>query len=204
MTQSPFAFMRATFYRWMQLWSDSSKEVAGAPMVLAVGDLHVENFGTWRDEEGRLIWGINDFDEAYALPYVADLVRLATSSHLAIKGDHLSIDHEDACDAILSGYRDGIESGGKPFVLDEEHKFLRSIALGNLRDPVQFWTKMRQLPNAKGKPSAEVTGALETLLPAKGLAYQLKNRRAGLGSLGRPRFVAIADWRGGPIAREAK
>jgi len=32
--------------------------------VLAVGDLHVENFGTWRDAEGRLIWGVNDFDES--------------------------------------------------------------------------------------------------------------------------------------------
>jgi len=36
--------------------------------VLAVGDLHVENFGTWRDAEGRLIWGVNDFDEAWRLP----------------------------------------------------------------------------------------------------------------------------------------
>ena len=36
---------------------------AGA-LELSVGDLHVENFGTWRDSEGRLIWGINDFDEA--------------------------------------------------------------------------------------------------------------------------------------------
>ena len=35
------------------------------PAVLAVGDLHTENFGTWRDAEGRLIWGINDFDEAF-------------------------------------------------------------------------------------------------------------------------------------------
>jgi uncharacterized protein (DUF2252 family) len=25
----------------------------------------VENFGAWRDVEGRLIWGINDFDEAW-------------------------------------------------------------------------------------------------------------------------------------------
>src|SRR5260370_32652719 len=47
--------------------------------VLAVGDLHVENFGTWRDAEGRLTWGVNDFDEAYPLPYTIDLARLATS-----------------------------------------------------------------------------------------------------------------------------
>src|ERR1051326_801237 len=55
MAESAFGFMRATFYRWMQLWNDAGKDVAGVPAVLAVGDLHVENFGTWRDEEGRLI-----------------------------------------------------------------------------------------------------------------------------------------------------
>ena len=53
--------------------------------MLGVGDLHVENFGTWRDAEGRLIWGINDFDEACPMPYTIDLVRLAASADLAIK-----------------------------------------------------------------------------------------------------------------------
>ncbi len=62
---SPFAFMRATFYRWVQLWKDQCRVEAAAPSVLAVGDLHIENFGTWRDAEGRLIWGVNDFDEAH-------------------------------------------------------------------------------------------------------------------------------------------
>ena len=50
---------------------------------LAIGDLHVENFGTWRDKEGRLIWGVDDFDEAYSLPYTHDLVRLAASAEIA-------------------------------------------------------------------------------------------------------------------------
>jgi hypothetical protein len=30
--------------------------------------LHVENFGTWRDTDGRLVWGVNDFDEAFVYP----------------------------------------------------------------------------------------------------------------------------------------
>ena len=54
-----------------------------APRVLSVGDLHLENFGTWRDADGRLAWGVNDFDEAAVMPYVLDLVRLATSIQLA-------------------------------------------------------------------------------------------------------------------------
>jgi len=57
MAESPFAFFRATFYRWLQQWHKRCDDIARAPKVLAVGDLHIENFGTWRDEEGRLIWG---------------------------------------------------------------------------------------------------------------------------------------------------
>ena len=64
MRSAPFPFLRATFYRWAQVWGGICPEEVKAPHVLGVGDLHVENFGTWRDIEGRLIWGINDFDEA--------------------------------------------------------------------------------------------------------------------------------------------
>src|SRR5215471_12638948 len=88
MRGTPFPFLRATYYRWAQTWAGICGAAAKAPKVLAVGDLHIENFGTWRDIDGRLIWGINDFDEAYPLPYTLDLVRLATSAHLAIKADH--------------------------------------------------------------------------------------------------------------------
>jgi len=52
----------------------------GAPTVLAIGDVHLENFGTWRDVESRLVWGVNDVDEACRLPYTQDLVQLATSA----------------------------------------------------------------------------------------------------------------------------
>src|SRR6516162_2458538 len=83
MRQSVFAFLRATFYRWIELWPEVCSELSMAPSVLAVGDLHIENFGTWRDAEGRLIWGVNDFDETVTLPYTQDLVRLATSALLA-------------------------------------------------------------------------------------------------------------------------
>src|SRR5215467_14463268 len=83
MAEDPFSFLRATFYRWIQVWPEVCRDLCEAPQVLAVGDLHVENFGTWRDIEGRLVWGVNDFDEAALLPYTLDLVRLATSAMLA-------------------------------------------------------------------------------------------------------------------------
>lgn len=203
MTQGGFSFLRATFYRWMQVWPNVCAELATAPAVLAVGDLHLENFGTWRDSEGRLIWGINDFDEAYSLPYTNDLVRLAVSAKLAIKTERLSIKSRDACDAILTGYTEGLRAGGQPFVLAEHHQWLRDIATNKLRDPVGFWRKMGALPAVKGVPPT-AKEALDRLMPEPGLAYRLRRRVSGLGSLGRPRFVALAEWHGGKIAREAK
>jgi len=204
MAQSPFAFMRATFYRWLQLWEDLCHDVSHAPAVLAVGDLHVENFGTWRDAEGRLIWGINDFDEVCSLPYTNDLVRLAASARLAIREEHLLIRSRDASSLILEGYLDGIRSEGRAFVLGEEHVFLRDVALSNLRDPIHFWKNMRSMPDFKTKLRPDERDALEALLPEQGISYRVKARRAGLGSLGRRRLVAIADWRGSLVAREIK
>jgi uncharacterized protein (DUF2252 family) len=91
MAEEAFSFFRATFYRWLQHWPEVCKDAAKAPAVLGVGDLHIENFGTWRDQEGRLIWGVNDLDEAWPAAYTLDLVRLVASAYMAIKEEHLCL-----------------------------------------------------------------------------------------------------------------
>jgi hypothetical protein len=204
MADSPFPFFRATFYRWMQVWPEVCPGLAKAPEVLAVGDLHVENFGTWRDIEGRLVWGINDFDEAATLPYTIDLVRLATSALLASTEGHLRLQSKDACAALLDGYRESLVESGRPFVLEEEHKWLRTMALNELRDPIHFWAKMDALPRIPGKLPPRLRESLDRLMPEPRLEYRAVRRVAGLGSLGHVRVVAIADCHGGRIAREAK
>ena len=204
MQEAVFPFFRATYYRWAQMWTKVCPELAKAPQVLAVGDLHIENFGTWRDLEGRLIWGVNDFDEAHPLAYTNDLVRLAVSAHLASQAKHLPLEQKDICDAILDGYRDGLQDHGRPFVLEEKHPYLRQIATTELRDPVHFWGKMNALPSLREAVPISAIDAIEHLMPAPGLRYRIAHRVAGLGSLGHARYVAITDWHGGQIAREAK
>ena len=199
MRTAPFPFLRATFYRWAQNFAEVCPKEARAPEVLAVGDLHVENFGTWRDGEGRLIWGINDFDEAWRLPYTNDLVRLTTSALIAGMTSRAA----DAAEAILEGYCKSLESGGQPFALAERHAVLRHMAVARLHEPERFWDKL----NA----SQEVRMCRR----ARSRRLQERCRRAdssggccaagaGLGSLGRERYVAVAHWRGGLVAREAK
>ena len=48
------------------------------------GDLHVENFGTYLNSDGRLVFDVNDFDEAYLGHFTWDLRRFAAS--LALVG----------------------------------------------------------------------------------------------------------------------
>src|SRR5215472_7459759 len=142
MRSAAFPFLRATYYRWAQTWKEHCAAVAKAPKVLAVGDLHVENFGTWRDSEGRLIWGINDFDETWTLPYTNDLIRLATSALIAPTACGL----QDGIEAILKGYEDALEAGGRAYVLAEHHPSLRQMATARLHEPERFWEKLHLLP----------------------------------------------------------
>lgn len=205
MEASPFVYLRGTFYRWAETFPERCPDAAGAPTVLAVGDLHVNNFGLWRDGEGRLAWGVNDFDEAHQLPYTNDLIRLGLSAGLVDEEADLDFCLEDACDAIVKGYRAGLRKGGRPFVLAERNDWIRDLALTRLVHPDRFWAKLDKLPAvAEDEVPADAREALEALLPEPGMPYRLVRRVAGVGSLGRPRFVAIAEWSGGRVAREAK
>ena len=204
MRETLFPFFRATFYRWAQLFPEVCPDCASAPELLAVGDLHVENFGTWRDAEGRLIWGMNDFDEVSSMPYTIDLVRLSASAHLAIDSEQLRIAHREACGAILSGYKACLEAGGAPWVLGGKHAWLYEMVKPSLRDPPLFWQKLEALPTFTGRIPGNAREGLERMMPVKDSKYRIVHRAAGMGSLGRQRFVAIADWNGGPLCREAK
>ncbi|HEY6482459.1 MAG TPA: DUF2252 family protein [Steroidobacteraceae bacterium] len=204
MREEAFFFLRAGFYRWAQVWPRVCPALAAAPQVLGVGDLHVENFGTWRDEEGRLIWGINDFDEATKLPYANDLVRLCTSALLAIDESRLATSTRRACEAVLEGYSQALREEGTPVVLAERHRWLRDIAVGRLKEQRAYWDHLLRLKPLAGAVPAEVRRLLREALPEPDLTFRLVHRQAGLGSLGRQRFTALADWRGGTIAREAK
>ena len=204
MTADLFSFFRATFYRWAQLWPETCPESVAAPTLLSVGDLHVENFGTWRDAEGRLIWGVNDFDEAAVLPYTQDLVRLACSAQLAIQESRLTLSVRSACESIIEGYTESMRTGGGAAVLAERYRWLRELAIARLKDQRPYWEAMRGLRSAPGRANPRVRRLLEAAMPARGLELRFAHRQAGLGSLGRVRLVALANWRGGMVAREAK
>ena len=204
MKESPFPFLRGAFYRWAQQWPSICTELCNAPQVLAVGDLHVNSFGTWRDVEGRLCWGVDDFDESYWLPYTNDLVRLAASVKIVADADGLAIKVKAGCEAILEGYVQSLKEGGHPIVLAEHEQKLGKLGVDSFKQPADFWEKLNRLPAVRHPLATDVRRALEKTLPDPRMGYKVVRRQAGLGSLGQQRFVAIGEWQGGCIAREAK
>ena len=202
MAEGPFPFLRATYWRWAETILDICPDLAAAPPVLAVGDIHLENFGTWRDDDGRLVWGVNDFDEAAEMPYPLDLVRLATSALLARPTRDFR--GKDICASILKGYDRGL-ADPRPFVLDEKFAWLRDLVVVPEQDRAQFWSKMADLKPSKKDPAERYRDAIVGAMPDKTCkVIKFSRRRAGTGSLGRPRWVGIADWHGAPVVREAK
>lgn len=101
MAVSPFAFYRGTahiFYGDMQTLPSSSFVNSQTSAVWLEGDMHLQNLGGIKDNNGNNIFDTTDFDEGYLGPYVWDLRRMAVSIFLAAKENGLS--SSDAQDVV--------------------------------------------------------------------------------------------------------
>ncbi|MET7403194.1 DUF2252 domain-containing protein [Dactylosporangium sp. NPDC005572] len=81
MAASPFAFYRGSacvYYADLHTQSDPFLDERTS-RVWIHGDLHAENFGTYLNSAGILVFNVNDFDEAYVGPFTWDLKRFAAS-----------------------------------------------------------------------------------------------------------------------------
>jgi uncharacterized protein (DUF2252 family) len=86
MAADPFAFFRGTaclFYADVTRMRDPFADERTSRIWIH-GDLHVENFGTYLNSDGRLVFDVNDFDEAYVGHFTWDLRRFAAG--LALMG----------------------------------------------------------------------------------------------------------------------
>jgi uncharacterized protein (DUF2252 family) len=90
MAESPFAFFRGSFHLFARDVGDGVGDPlplftgAGVEMDL-VGDIHSENFGTYKAEDGLVHYDINDFDETTTGRFDFDICRLTTSHFLAAR-----------------------------------------------------------------------------------------------------------------------
>ncbi|MFI0742957.1 DUF2252 domain-containing protein [Streptomyces sp. NPDC021100] len=134
MAASAFAFYRGTaclFYHDLAHERDAGPYLDDrTSRVWIHGDLHAENFGTYMDAGGRLVFNVNDFDEAYVGPFLWDLKRFAASVALLGHAKALSDDtitelvrtyaaaYRERIHALATGAEDGTSGDLPPFTLD--------------------------------------------------------------------------------------
>ncbi|WP_067505932.1 DUF2252 domain-containing protein [Actinoplanes sp. TFC3] len=105
MAATPFAFYRGSaslFYADLTgAYRDDRFLTDRTSRVWIHGDLHAENFGTYMNSSGQLVFNVNDFDEAYVGPFSWDLKRFSASLALIGYGKALS---DDAITALVTTF----------------------------------------------------------------------------------------------------
>jgi uncharacterized protein (DUF2252 family) len=84
MSKDAHAFFRGSCHLFYEDWPQNHR-LDSAPLVWACGDLHIENFGTYRGDNRLLYFDIADCDEAILAPCTWDLARLLTSALVAAR-----------------------------------------------------------------------------------------------------------------------
>ncbi|MFI0236691.1 DUF2252 domain-containing protein [Streptomyces sp. NPDC016845] len=142
MAASAFAFYRGTACLFYQ---DIQREQHGGPYlddrtsrVWIHGDLHAENFGTYMDATGRLIFNVNDFDEAYVGPFTWDLKRFAASVALIGYSKALADDQiTELVRTYAAAYRERVHALATGAKSDEVPPFTLDTAEGPLLDALR-------------------------------------------------------------------
>src|SRR5215210_3347264 len=135
MAADPFAFYRGSA---CVFYADMSKRKDARPddrtgRVWIHGDLHAENFGTYMNSEGVLVFDVNDFDEAYLGHFEWDLRRFLAS--LALLGWQKALPEGDIR-ALSQTYLDAYVDQVRHYVKVEEDEAF-ALRLDNTDGAVQ-------------------------------------------------------------------
>jgi uncharacterized protein (DUF2252 family) len=215
----PFVFLRGTCHLFYEDWPKASP-LNAAPAVWICGDLHLENYGSYKGDNRVAYFDLSDFDEAVLAPCTWEIARLLTSVLVAARS--LRLGQSDAlalCEHFLSAYA-GALAAGHPRVLDRADasglvkELLTSV---KKRDRGAFLDKRTTLKKGRrrlivdGVRATAVTaaerGTIEGFMaswaapqpdPAFFKLLDVAHRIAGTGSLGVDRYVLLVEGRGSP------
>ena len=148
MAADPFAFYRGSaclFYADVagreDPWADERTS-----RVWIQGDLHAENFGTYMDGHGVLIFDVNDFDEAYIGHFTWDVTRFAAS--LALLGWRKAISDDDIS-GLVRGYVGAYLDQVRRFASDADDRAF-SLNLDTADGPVHQVLQLARLRSRVG------------------------------------------------------
>jgi uncharacterized protein (DUF2252 family) len=93
MTESTFRFYRGTCHLFYEDLSNATP-LPLSPLTWICGDLHLENYGSFKGDNKMVYFDLNDFDEGLLAPAVYELARMVTSIFIAF--DTLELDLGEA------------------------------------------------------------------------------------------------------------
>jgi uncharacterized protein (DUF2252 family) len=219
MRTSPFAFLRGTCHLFYQ--RRTARHVYDdAPTTWVCGDLHLENFGSYKGDNGLVYFDINDFDEAVLAPCTWDLVRFLASILVAARS--IAVRQPSAfllCRTFVDAYATTLAGGKARWV---ERQTAEGI-VRQLLDTLQSRTRLaflstrtqrrgrRRVLRTDGKKALPTTDAQREQVVSfmRGFAAEQPNPRffrvldvarriAGTGSLGVDRYAILVEGKGSP------
>lgn len=219
MRSSAFAFLRGSCHLFYARLPRGGV-LKSAPLAWVCGDLHLENFGSYKGDNQLVYFDVNDFDESALAPASWDLVRFLTSQRVwAADGQRGESSAEALCTAFLDAYSSALSSG-KAYSVEREtaqglvHELLDALRdrtrLGFLEARTTLKKGRRQL-NVDGRKALAATEAQRASVTDLVSAFAKRQadpgffevldvvrRVAGTGSLGLDRFAILVRGKGSP------
>lgn len=218
MAADPFTFFRGSchlFYEDMP----ADGICGGAPPVWLCGDLHLENFGSYKGDNGLAYFDINDFDEGILGPATWDLARFLTS--LWLGAEQIGLNQRQGLSlerSFVSSYREALAGGKARWVERGVAAGMVGDLLGNLQGRRAFLDsrtelagrgtrrirrdpgKNLEIPEPERRKIARLVEHFAHGQPQPE-AYgfiDLAGRIAGTGSLGLRRYEILVEGKGSP------
>jgi len=191
--------------------------LAEGPVGWLCGDVHVENFGSYRADNRLVYFDLNDFDEAILGPLRWDLGRLLVSVRLAAArfGLPAAAQHAQA-EVVLAAYAAALATG-KAYMLERatarglvrqllknvQHRGQRELLAGRISQRGGWHFRTQKTPGLRALPPGEALAVLRAVenwrlaqsSPPCGPLLDVAGRIAGVGSLGVPRYALLAKSR---------
>ena len=207
MTSDELAFFRGTAHLFYEDWPANS-ELRKAPAAWVCGDLHLENFGTYRADNRLTYFDCNDFDEGCLGPATWDAARLLVSVAIECEEREYKTGATRALmGQVAEAYASQLRLGNPRWTEPETstgiirelfdglqfrtaQKFLNSrTVMDKRRRKLNIENGKALLASEKDKEAVQSFFAKETEFVCTDVA----RRVAGNGSLGVPRFVALVE-----------
>jgi len=116
MVENPFRFYRGTCHLFHEAIA-GGPDLPPSPVVWASGDLHLENFGSFKSDNRQVYFDLNDFDEAALAPAIWEVLRLTTSIYVAFASLDIEDERADNMARVyLKSYLDALRNGKPDYI----------------------------------------------------------------------------------------